>query len=193
MSPALKRVSPAEYLELDRAAATRSEYFFGEVIAMSGGTGSHSVIASNIGREAGIALKGRPCRVYNSDMRTKTATGVYTYPDASIVSGKSQYEDDREDVLLNPLVIFEVLSSSTELYDRVTKFTHYRSIPSLQAYVLVSQKCAQVECYSRDARGWLMTDTQSLDQIIHIPGAEIDLPLAEIYYEVTFPPVEGLG
>lgn len=193
MSTALNRLSPNEYLALDRAAATRSEYYFGEVIAMAGGTQNHSLIASNIGGEARNLLKGRPCRVLNSDMRTKTSTGVYTYPDVLIVCGKPQFEDDREDVLLNPLVIFEVLSPSTESYDRGTKFTHYRSIPSLQAYVIVAQDQAVVECYSRDPRGWLLTDARGMDQSLHLPGVDITLPLFEIYDKVEFPPPEGVG
>ena len=193
MSPALQRLTASEYLALDRAAATRSEYYFGEVIAMAGGTVNHSLIASNIVREAGLALKGRPCRVLNSDMRTKTATGAYTYPDVLIVCGKPQFEDDRDDVLLNPLVIVEVLSPSTESYDRGTKFTHYRSIPTLMSYVLVAQDQVYMECYSRDPRGWILTDAQGIDQSLHIPGADITLALAEVYAQVEFPPAEGVG
>jgi Uma2 family endonuclease len=193
MSPALKRLAAIDYLALDRAAATRSEFFFGEVVAMAGGTANHSLIASNIVGEAWNSLKGRPCRVLSSDMRTKAATGVYTYPDVLIICGKPQFDDDREDVLLNPLVIFEVLSPSTESYDRGTKFTHYRSIPSLMTYVLVAQDQAYVECYARDSRGWILTDAKGLEHSIEIPGADITLPLSEIYSQVEFPPVEGVG
>jgi len=193
MSTAPQRLTAREYLALDRAAATRSEYYFGEVIAMAGGTANHSLIASNIVGEARDALKGRPCRVLNSDMRTKTATGVYTYPDVLIVCGQPQFDDDRDDVLLNPLVIFEVLSPSTESYDRGSKFTHYRSIPALMTYVLVAQDQAYIECYTRDPRGWILTDALGRDQSLYIPGADITLSLAEIYAQVEFPPPLGVG
>ena len=190
MSPALKRISPAEYLELDRAAATRSEYFFGEVIAMSGASGPHNFIVSNIIGETRAALKGGPCRVAPSDLRTRTTTGAYCYPDVSIICGPPQYDDDRLDILLNPRVIFEVLSPSTESYDRGSKFVQYRSILSLQAYVLVSQRDPIVECFFRQAgqREWSFTDAQGLDSVISIPGVSIELSLREIYDNIEFPP-----
>ena len=190
MSPALKRISPVEYLELDRAAATRSEYYFGEVLAMSGASGPHNFIVSNIIGETRAALKGGPCRVAPSDMRTRTTTGTYCYPDVSIICGQPQYDDDRQDILLNPRVIFEVLSPSTESHDRGSKFVQYRSIPSLQTYVLVSQREPIVECYFRHAgqREWSFTDAQGLDSVIRIPGVDIELSLREIYDNIEFPP-----
>lgn len=193
MSTALKRHSPADYLALDRAAATRSEYYFGEVVAMAGASAAHNAIVANLVGEVRSALKGHPCRVVPSDMRTRTTTGAYCYPDVSIICGQPQYDDHRQDILLNPLVIFEVLSPSTESYDRGSKFMQYRSIPSLQAYILVAQDQAVVECFSRDPRGWLLTEARGVDQSIHIPGVDIELPLAEIYDKVEFPPPEGVG
>ena len=157
---------------------------------MSGASGPHNFIVSNIIGETRAALKGGPCRVAPSDMRTRTTTGVYCYPDASIICGQPQYDDDRHDVLSNPRVIFEVLSPSTESYDRGSKFVQYRSIPTLQTYVLVSQHRPIVECYFRQPaqKEWTFTDAQGLDSVIHIPGVEIDLPLREIYYQIEFPP-----
>ena len=192
MSSALNRLSPAEYLEQDRAAATRSEYYFGEVIAMSGGTESHNLIGSNINRQAGNALEQRPCRVYTSDMRIRTLTGVYTYPDVSIVCGQPQLADERKDILLNPLVIFEVLSPSTALYDRGAKFDHYRSIPSLQTYVIVAQDHPSIDCYSRqpNAGGWLLTVARGLNAVIQIPAANFELSLSRVYANVEFPAQE---
>ncbi len=189
MSPALKRVSPAEYLELDRAAATRSEYYFGEVIAMAGASGPHNFIVSNIIGETRAALKGGACRVAPSDMRTRTTTGAYCYPDVSIICGQPVYDDDQKDILLNPRVIFEVLSPSTESYDRGSKFIQYRSIPSLQTYVLVSQHRPIVECYFRQSNlpQWTLTDAQGLDSLIFIPGVEIELSLREVYDQIEFP------
>lgn len=192
MSPALKRISPVEYLELDRIAAIRSEYYFGEIIAMSGGTESHNLIGSNINRQAGNALEQRPCRVYTSDMRVRTTTGVYTYPDVTIVCGKPQLEDERKDVLLNPLVIIEVLSPSTANYDRGAKFDNYRSIPSLQTYVIVAQDQPAIDCYHRqpDNRGWLLTIARGLNAVIQIPAANFELSLSRVYANVEFPAQE---
>ena len=192
MSPALKRISPVEYLELDRIAAIRSEYYFGEIIAMSGGTESHNLIGSNINRQAGNALELRPCRVYTSDMRVRTTTGVYTYPDVTIVCGKPQLEDERKDVLLNPLVIIEVLSPSTANYDRGAKFDNYRSIPSLQTYVIVAQDQPAIDCYHRqpDNRGWLLTIARGLNAVIQIPAANFELSLSRVYANVEFPAQE---
>ena len=189
MSTALKRTSPTEYLDIDRASEARYEYYFGEVIAMSGGSHNHSLISMNIGREVGNSLKGTPCYTLNPDMRVKTATGVYTHPDATVVCGEPQFDDGRNDVLLNPSVIFEVLSPSTEDYDRGKKLLHYRSIPSLKAYLLVSQDLARVECFSRnlDRSGWLLTEVFGVESVLQIPSLGIELRLSDAYDRVVFP------
>ncbi len=194
MSPTLKRTSPAEYLDMDRVSEVRHEYYVGEVIAMSGGSHNHSLIATNVLREVGNSLKGTPCYTLNPDMRVKTATGVYTHPDGTVVCGEPQFDDGRNDVLLNPSVIFEVLSPSTEDYDRGKKLLHYRSIPSLKAYLLVSQDLARVECFSRnlDGSGWMLTEVLGVESVLPIASLGIELRLADAYERVVFPRTDAL-
>lgn len=180
---ALKRYTVEEYLALERVAETKSEFFDGEIFAMAGGSEAHNLIAGNLIGELHGALRGGRCRVYPSDMRVKTPTGLYTYPDASVMCGKPEFEGDRQDILLNPVVIFEVLSPSTEAYDRGRKFQNYREIPSLMAYVLVSQDRTLMEQFARGADGaWAFTaaSTGSLE----IPALEIALNVEEIYAHV---------
>ena len=133
-------LTPQEYLARERRATEKSEYYRGEIFAMAGASFEHSLIKDNLARESGNQLKDKPCRVITSDLRIKVnATGLYTYPDAVIVCDEPKFEDAQVDTLLNPRVIVEVLSDSTEKYDRGGKFAHYRQIPSLQEYVLVAQ------------------------------------------------------
>src|SRR5437867_12261501 len=133
-------LSPEEYLSLDRKSEVRSEYFDGDMVAMSGGSREHNLIVTNLVRELSLHLKGRPCEVYPSNMRVKiSATGLYTYPDVVVVCSDPQFEDESVDTLINPTLIAEVLSDSTEAYDRGAKFAHYRKIDSLLEYLLVSQ------------------------------------------------------
>src|SRR5687768_7010868 len=134
------KMTPEEYLAFERASQEKHEYVNGEVFAMSGGTIEHSLISGNIVRELGVALRHKPCDVLNADMRVKIeATGSYLYPDASVVCGGARLADGKRDNLLNPQVVFEVLSRSSEEYDRGVKFAQYRTLPSLADYVLVSQ------------------------------------------------------
>src|SRR3954469_2694994 len=135
------RVSEAEYLQTERQLETKNEFFDGEIFAMAGGTSAHSLIATNLAMALGSRLKGSGCLTYNSDLRLKVeATGLFTYPDISVVCGGARFLDEQEDTLLNPSVVVEVLSDSTEAYDRGKKFEHYRQIASCQEYLLVSQK-----------------------------------------------------
>jgi Uma2 family endonuclease len=132
--------SPAEYLALERAAEHRHEYVSGRVYAMTGASREHNVIATNTSRALGNQLSGRPCETYQSDMRVKVSeTGMYTYPDVVVACGTPAFEDAYVDTLLNPTVIIEVLSPSTEAYDRGEKFAHYRRLPSLREYLLIAQ------------------------------------------------------
>jgi Uma2 family endonuclease len=141
-----RRISPQEYLAQERRAEFKSEYLRGEVFAMAGTTYEHTVIKDNLARKAGNQLENGTCRALTSDMRVKVnATGLYTYPDIAIVCDRPQFEDEVFDTLLNPRVVVEVLSDSTEKYDRGVKFGHYRQIPSLQEYVLVAQDRPLVE------------------------------------------------
>lgn len=187
-SAALKRLSWEEYVEHERHATEKSEFFDGELFAMAGGSANHSLVATNFTREAGNALKPRDCRVHGSDMRVLCPNGLGTYPDASIVCGEPQYEGDDEITLLNPLVIIEVLSPTTEAYDRGKKFEHYQTLPSLQEYVLISQDHVRIEHFARRSQfgQWLLTTFSDPDAALQLPAVGISLSIAEIYAKVTF-------
>src|SRR5205809_2192753 len=143
-------LTPEEYLEIERKAAFKSEYYQGEMFAMAGGSPPHAWIISNLNYELVRQLKGRPCRVGTNDLRLRVLpSGLYTYPDVMVVCGKPQYADYRKDTLLNPIVIIEVLSDSTRDYDRGRKFQHYRALPSLQEYLTVAQDTPHIEHWTR--------------------------------------------
>ena len=188
-SAAIKRYSPADYLALERASEVKHEFFDGEMFLMAGGTMEHSQVAANVIRALGNAFADSPCCVLTSDMKIKLPTGLYTYPDASVVCNQPQYEDDRKDVLLNPLLVVEVLSPSTEAYDRGQKFRHYQTCPSLREYVLIAQDRSAVDHYLRQPSGqWLLTTFESLDATMPLPSLGVGLRLGEIYAKVEFPP-----
>jgi len=181
--------TPEEYLALERAAEYKSEYLDGEILAMSGASIPHNDIASNINWQLRTALQGRPCRVWGSDMRVRVATtGLYTYPDVTVVCGPLEIADDQRDTLLNPTVIFEILSPSTEGYDRGEKFAHYWQLPSLTDYVLVAQDRVRVEHFQRQGDSWLLAAFISLDATLHLASLASDLPLNLIYENVEFSP-----
>jgi len=182
-------LTPKEYLAQERLADFRSEYLRGEVFAMAGATWEHTLVKDNLAGETRGQLKDGPCHVLTSDMRVRVdATGLYTYPDIAIVCDEPQFEDEVLDTLLNPRALVEVLSDSTEKYDRGAKFGHYRQIPSLQEFVLVAQDQPLVERYFRQADGsWLLTvfsDPKGEFAFVSIP---VRVPLAEIYRGVQFP------
>lgn len=183
-------ISQAEYLEQERSAPTKSEYFRGDVFLMAGGSESPSLIAGNLVTALNNALGDRPCRVYTSDQRLKSPTGLFTYPDASVVCGDREYLDDRRDTLLNPLVVVEVLSPSTEGYDRGKKFEHYRTIPSLREYILVAQDAPTIERFFREnATGnWTLSEHHGLDDVVHITALNCPLALKDVFRKVDFPP-----
>jgi Uma2 family endonuclease len=162
-------MTPDEYLAMERSSLEKHEYCDGEVFAMAGASKEHNLIVGNVVTALNNALRRRPCEVYPSDMRVKIpATGLYTYPDASVACHRPAFEDDTADTLLNPQVIVEVLSDSTEDYDRGTKFKNYRTIPSFVDYVLVSQAEVLVEHHVRQPDGsWLMRE--------HRAGGRVEL------------------
>jgi Uma2 family endonuclease len=182
-------LSPQEYLARERQADFRSEFYRGEMLAMSGASWEHTLIKDNLAREAGNQLKDGPCRVLTSDLRVKVlATELYTYPDIVIMCDEPKFEDDHFDTLLNPRALVEVLSDSTEKYDRGAKFGHYRQIPSLQEYVMVAQDRPLVERYARQADAtWVLTVFDDLAQMFAFTSVPAQVPLAEIYRGVTFP------
>jgi Uma2 family endonuclease len=193
-----RRLTPEEYLEQERRADFRSEYLNGEVFAMSGASREHGLIATNLTRELSIRLKGRPCETFAADMRVKvTASGLYTYPDVVVACGEIRFEDAKVDTLLTPTLIVEVLSESTEAYDRGKKFAQYRQIPSLKEYALVTQAQPQVERFVRrgDGEEWVWSAVTGLEETARFASIDGEVPLAEIYDRVAFPdpqPVPGI-
>jgi Uma2 family endonuclease len=181
-------ITPEEYLALERQAATKSEYLDGEMFAMSGATREHTQIAGNITTELNVQLMDRPCEVYPLDMRTKVAaTGLYTYPDVAVVCGEPQFEDANMDTLVNPDLIIEVLSHSTESYDRGKKFAHYRNFDSLREYVLVSQTECRVERFCRQDDGnWLYSENTDPGGSIELASVACRLSLSRVYHKVDF-------
>jgi len=175
-----------EYLTAERKAEFKSEYFKGETFAMAGASRPHNRIVSNIIRTADTQLLKRGCNIYSSDMRVKIKKiGKYTYPDVVVTCGKELFEDDHVDILLNPVVIFEILSSSTEAYDRGKKFQHYQFIESLAEYILITQDAIRVEQYVRQSdRTWLYSEYQNIDDVIKLESVNCELPLKELYINV---------
>jgi Uma2 family endonuclease len=180
--------TPEEYLALERKAEYKSEYVDGEIFAMSGASETHNVIAGNVFASLHTQFRGRPCRAYTSDMRVNVRPGkVYTYPDVVAVCGEPLFHDTYKDMLVNPTVIVEVLSPSTEAYDRGDKSLRYRQLASIQEYVLVSQEQPHVEHYVRQPDNqWLLTETSDLGAIVKLASIDCTLRLAEVYDKVEF-------
>lgn len=176
----------SEYLARERRAEYKSEYYRGEMFAMAGATREHNLIMGNLVRWLGNQLAQRPCEVYPSDMRVRLPSGLYTYPDVTVVCGEPKFLDDEVDTLLNPNVIVEVLSESTERSDRGEKFKQYRSIESLAHYVLVGSEKAIVEVYTRQThQKWMFADAAGLTATIDLPAINCRLMLAELYAKVA--------
>lgn len=187
------KVTPEEYLALERKAETKSEYVNGEIYAMAGASREHNLIGLNVGGELRSLLRDRPCETYVSDMRVRvSATGLYTYPDVVVVFGRPRFDDAQVDVLLNPTVIFEVLSDSTEAYDRGAKFAHYRHLDSVREYVLVAQDRMQVDHFARTGSQWLLTAYGRPEEVLDLPSIECAIPLAEIYARVELETADSL-
>lgn len=182
-------MTPKEYLAAERRSEVRHEYYRGEMFAMAGASREHNLVTHNLGGELRSALKGRPCEVYQSDMRVVVdATGLYTYPDLVIVCGERRFLDDVEvDTLLNPTVLVEVLSPSTENYDRAQKFAHYRRIESLREYVVIAQRAPEVERHTLRDGVWTLLDVRGLESSLVLESIGCTLPLSEIYARIEFP------
>jgi Uma2 family endonuclease len=181
-------LSPEDYLALERSADFKSEYFDGEIFAMTGASEPHNLIVISTIRELSTQLKKRPCKLYANDMRVKVSpTGLYTYPDLIVVCGKAQFDDVHFDTLLNPTLIIEVLSDSTEAYDRGRKFEHYRKLESLAEYVLIAQHRPHIESYRRQLdQQWLLTESTGLDSVFRLDSIDCELALAEVYDKIEF-------
>lgn len=180
-------LTPEEYLEIERQAETKSEYVFGEVFAMSGASLRHSLIATNVAAELRAQLKKRPCTVHASDLRVKNVAENYFYPDVVVICGDPEYDDAHRDTILNPRVIVEVLSDSTQNYDRGGKFAQYRKLDSLAEYVVIAQSAPHVEHHVRQPDNqWILRETEDATDVIALASVDCVLPLAEIYDKVDF-------
>jgi Uma2 family endonuclease len=189
MSAALKlKFSPRQYLEMERAAAYKSQYYDGEIFAMAGSSPAHVRINSNFMIESGIIFKSGPCYPLNSDLKVRIPDStLYTYPDLTILCEPMQFEDEHEDVLLNPKIIVEILSPTTERFDRGKKFERYQRIPSLLEYILVSQDAPHIDRFHRIPDGlWQLKSFHGLEAMFEfatIPGA---ISMADIFNGVEF-------
>lgn len=188
--------SPEEYLALEREARFKSQYHDGEIFAMAGASRAHNLIGLNLGAEINQRLKGRSCEAYVNDMRVLVeVTGLYTYPDVTVTCEEPRFLDEEADTLLNPTLIAEILSPSTERYDRGQKFAHYRRVASLREYLLISQDRALIERYTRRGDGWVLTEYNGLDDVLQLDSIECEVPLRDIYARVDVaargPAVDG--
>ncbi len=187
MSSVLKQTyyTAEEYLALERSASYKSEFHDGQIYAMTGASREHNLITVNIARELSVQLKKRPCEAYSNDMRVKAADAhSYHYPDIVVVCSTPQFEDAHIDTLLNPTVLIEVLSPSTEAYDRGGKFAHYRKIASLREYLLVTQDQPSIERYVRQGDVWILTEAVGLDASMPLESIDCILSLREVYDKV---------
>ena len=181
-------LTPEQYLEIERKAEFKSEYYNGEMFAMAGASLTHNRLVAAVMRELGQQLRHGACEVLASDMKVAIrATGIYAYPDASVCCGKPQLLDGQKDTLLNPTLIVEVLSPSTEAYDRGRKFEHYRSIEAFTSYLLVSSDRVHVDLFTRQADGrWLLASYDRLEDAIDLQSIGCSLALADLYERVEF-------
>jgi Uma2 family endonuclease len=184
---ARSKLTVAEYLEVESGAATKSEFFDGEMWAMAGGSLTHAEICMNLTRAVANALAARPCRPYGSDLKVYSLeTNSFFYPDLSVICGKPEFLPDRTDAVLNPSAIFEVLSPSTEARDRGVKFEAYRTMPSLTDYVLIAQDRPLVEHFTRRPDGWLLVAYTALENAVELDSIEVAVTLSELYAKVDF-------
>jgi Uma2 family endonuclease len=181
-------LTPEQYLEIERKAEYKSEYYAGEMFAMAGASLTHNRLATALIVDLGQQLRRGPCEVFGSDMRVAaSATALYAYPDASVCCGGPQLQDGHNDVLLNPVLIVEVLSPSTELYDRGDKFKHYRTIPSFREYLLVASEHIEVELRRLQPDGeWTLRFADLLEDVIELQSIGCRLALADLYEKVEF-------
>jgi len=182
------KLTAREYLEIERRAEFKSEFYKGEMFAMAGASREHNRIKDNLVGELFAQLKGGPCQSFSSDQRVMVdAIGLYTYPDIVILCGPGDYDPEDRDTLTNPTAIIEVLSPSTQKYDRVEKFLNYQKIPSLLEYVLVAQDEPRCERHSRQADGsWALVSFARLTDTLAFTFIPVNIPLTDVYARATF-------
>ncbi|MFN2452939.1 MAG: Uma2 family endonuclease [Pyrinomonadaceae bacterium] len=185
-------VNEDEYLRRELEAEYKSEYFNGEIFAMGGASESHVLITLNVAATLRAALRGKPRRVYAADLRVRVSpTGLYTYPDVVVVCGERKFYEKQKDTLHNPTAIFEVLSESTQDYDRGQKFEHYRRLDTLQEYITIAQDRVHVEHYARqNDNRWLLTEMNELDVVLRLLSLDCEIALADVYENIELPSTE---
>ncbi|MCB1142559.1 MAG: Uma2 family endonuclease [Leptospiraceae bacterium] len=183
MEEPIKIFTEQEYLEYDLASQDKNEFFNGQIYAMAGASEKHNTISMNLSISIGLQLRNKPCKVYAGDMRIKVkSTGLFAYPDLLVACPEKVFSGDSPDTLLNPIVIIEILSDSTESIDRGAKFAHYRQIPSLQEYVLISQNSQKIEKYHLNSSSkWELEETTDEKQEIELSSISCVLKLEEVY------------
>ena len=178
-------VTSEAYLASERRAKVKSEYIHGEILAMSGASRAHNIITVDITTELNIQLRPRGCETYSGDMRVRTSrTGSYFYPDVVVVCEKPRFEDNVFDTLLNPILVVEVLSPSTEVYDKGEKFAHYQELASLREYILVSQDRVHVTHHRLLESQWASKEFHAPEDVLLLDSIECKLPLRDIYARV---------
>ena len=181
------RLTLQEYLQLEERAEYKSEFYNGEIFAMAGGTPAHGQLASSFTIVVGSQLRPKGCSFFSSDVRIAIGTtGLHTYPDVSIVCGTPEFSPDDKNALVNPIVVVEVLSPSTEAYDRGAKFAHYRTIPSLAHYVLIATDRMAVDVFTRSDDGWLLTTASAPADIVRLTAARAEFSVGDLYADVQF-------
>ena len=188
-SDPVSKLTKEQYLAIERAAEFRSEFLDGEMFAMAGGSNRHGLIQRNLFGELYMALRGGACGPFGYDSRVRVSSEAYVYPDVTVVCGRQRTADEHDDILINPVAIFEVLSPSTEKYDRGLKFQLYRTIDSLKDYVLVNHEQVRIEQFTRQSDGtWTLRDYLGPDEELKIESIGAAIPLRRIYDQVDIPP-----
>jgi len=179
-----------EYLNLEEQNSYKSEFYNGEIYAMSGGTRNHNLISTNLIREIGVQLKGSRCKTFSSDLKIHiAAANSFVYPDVFVVCGEEAYYEDRPLAVTNPILIVEVLSESTANWDRSGKFRLYEQLDSLEEYMIVEQNLPQIDVFRRNAEGlWVLEHYDGLEASIELKSVGVQLPAHEIYSNIVFPP-----
>lgn len=185
----VSKLTEEQYLALDRAAEFKSEFVDGDMFAMSGGTNRHARIERGLFTELSVALENSPCEPYSSNSRVRISDRTFVYPDVTVICGEGPSVDEDDDILTDPVVVFEVLSPSTEKYDRGLKFQLYRGIESLREYILVNQEQVRIERFTRQPDGtWSLHDYLGADEELKIDALELTIPLRRIYRWVRIIP-----
>jgi Uma2 family endonuclease len=180
-------LTPEQYLALERKSETKHEYDRGRIIAMAGASRQHNLIALNVASEIRDRLRDRECEAYAGDMRVRIEDGRYAYPDVVVACGEPRFADGESDTLLNPTLIVEVLSLTTESRDRGRKFHQYRTIDSLHEYVMIAQDEVRVERYARRDGEWVFTEVGDMAATLRLDSIGCEIALREVYAKVTFP------